>query len=64
MKRMGLVRDKEQSLWMANFFLYCERSIEYPYCVINRHHKHCIPFNEDTKHLLGTPDEAPEYYRI
>ena len=25
--------------------------------------KYCIPYNDDTKHLLGTTDEAPEYYR-
>lgn len=23
----------------------------------------CIPYNDDTKHLAGTKDEAPEYYR-
>ena len=23
----------------------------------------CIPYNDDTKHLVGTKDEAPEYYR-
>ena len=23
----------------------------------------CIPYNEETKHLVGTTDEAPEYYR-
>lgn len=22
-----------------------------------------IPYNEDTKHLVGTTDEAPEYYK-
>ena len=25
--------------------------------------KYCIPYNDETKHLLGTTDEAPEYYR-
>lgn len=25
--------------------------------------KFCIPYNDDTKHLVGTTDEAPEYYR-
>ena len=25
--------------------------------------KYCIPYNDDTKHLLGTTDEAPEFYR-
>lgn len=23
----------------------------------------CIPYNNDTKHLVGTTEEAPEYYR-
>ena len=23
----------------------------------------CIPYNEDTKHLVGTTEKAPEYYR-
>lgn len=25
--------------------------------------KCCIPYNEETKHLVGTGDKAPEYYR-
>ena len=25
--------------------------------------KYCVPYNEETKHLLGTTDEAPEYYK-
>ena len=25
--------------------------------------KYCVPYNEETKHLLGTMDEAPEYYK-
>ena len=25
--------------------------------------KYCIPYNDDTKHLVGTTEEAPEYYR-
>ena len=24
---------------------------------------YCIPYNDDTKHLVGTSDEAPEFYR-
>ena len=26
-------------------------------------YKYCIPYNDDTKHLVGTNDEAPEFYR-
>ena len=25
--------------------------------------KFCIPYNDETKHLLGTTEEAPEFYR-
>ncbi len=25
--------------------------------------EYCIPYNDDTKHLIGTSDEAPEFYR-
>ena len=25
--------------------------------------KFCIPYNDDTKHLVGTHDEAPDYYK-
>ena len=27
------------------------------------YNKYCIPYNDDTKHLVGTTEEAPEYYR-
>ena len=26
-------------------------------------YEYCIPYNDETKHLVGTTDEAPEYYR-
>ena len=26
-------------------------------------YKYCIPYNDDTKHLVGTFEEAPEFYR-
>lgn len=35
-----------------------------PPCIMSN--KDCdmiIPYNDDTKHLIGTSDEAPEYYR-
>ena len=54
--------------WSANLFSHIEEEN-------NKYHgtcsfvcngslvKFCIPYNDDTKHLLGTSDEAPEYYR-
>lgn len=26
-------------------------------------YKYCITYNDNTKHLVGTTDEAPEFYR-
>ena len=26
-------------------------------------YRYCIPYNDETKHLVGTTEEAPEYYR-
>lgn len=31
--------------------------------VFNDTYKFCIPYNDDTKHLVGTRKEAPKYYR-
>lgn len=30
---------------------------------LGSYYNHCVPYNDDTKHLVGTTDEAPEYYR-
>lgn len=44
--------------WICGFFSHYKKGEEklYPY-------KHIIPYNEETKHLVGTSDEAPEFYR-
>ena len=53
--------------WSANLFSHIEeRDNEYcaPFSVCNGSLvKFCIPYNDDTKHLVGTTDEAPEFYR-
>ena len=35
----------------------------YKYKCICGAFKCCIPYNDDTKHLLGTKEDAPEFYR-
>ena len=54
--------------WSANLFSHIEEEN-------NKYHgtcsfvcngslvKFCIPYNDETKHLVGTKEEAPEYYR-
>ena len=53
--------------WSANLFSHIEeRNNEYcaPFSVCNGSLvKFCIPYNDDTKHLVGTTEEAPDFYR-
>ena len=58
-----LVRiGKNDYKWSCDLFSYINddtcRYHGVGYCA-----KYCIPYNDETKHLLGTTDEAPEYYR-
>ena len=59
-----LVRDGDLENWKNVFFSYIiERKTCYPYLCLYDHYKYCIPYNDDTKHLVGTAEEAPEFYR-
>lgn len=58
-----LVRDKGSDDWTCGFFSHKGESMAYPYRCVGTPFMLCIPYNEDTKHLVGTNKEAPEYYR-
>lgn len=53
--------------WSANLFSHIEEmDNEYwtPFSVCNGSLvKFCIPYNDDTKHLVGTKDEVPDFYK-
>ena len=57
-----LVRNDYTDIWKAgfldpyrlDFFVTTDDSI----------YKCCVPYNEETKHLHGKTDEAPEYYQV
>ena len=49
--------------WSCDLFSYIDESTNFPYKCMTSSYHFCIPYNDDTKHLLGTTDEAPEYYR-
>ena len=57
-----LVYDNDGK-WRCNLFSHIRDNSIFPYAAIDVNYSHCIPYNEDTKHLLGTIEEAPEYYR-
>lgn len=59
-----LGRCNNQQLWLCDLYSYSSR-IDDPYrhrCVRSGY-KYCIPYNDDTKHLVATKEEAPEFYR-
>ena len=59
-----LVRDDFSENWRCDFFSYrYNDSIQYPYMTIRDRFKYCIPYNDNTKHLVGTTDEPSEFYR-
>ena len=58
-----LVSDEHHTRWRCSFFSHIVDSLNYPYITIDSSYKFCVPYNEDTKHLVGTNEEAPEYYR-
>ena len=59
-----LVRDSDMDDWSCMFFSHIIKDEEtHPYACGYDLFTQCIPYNDDTKHLVGTTDEAPEYYR-
>ena len=55
-----LVRDRDIEHWICSLFSHI---INDEYLCIGSCFIYCIPYNDDTKHLVGTTEEAPEYYR-
>lgn len=59
-----LVRDYLNEDWMGDFFeKILEHDIDYNVACVTCKWTQCIPYNEETKHLLGTREDCPEYYK-
>lgn len=57
-----LVRDSNDGAWGCNLFSHITERESFPYRCAGNDFVYCIPYNNDTKHLVGTTEEAPEYY--
>ena len=57
-----LVKDV---IWSVGIFSHYNKNVCYYSCecVGGTITKYCIPYNDETKHLVGTSEKAPEYYR-
>ena len=59
-----LVKLSNDDVWIADFFSYYDKLEKYmKYVCVTHLAVFCIPYNDDTKHLLGTNKEAPEFYK-
>ena len=58
-----VIYQKGLNKWRCDFFSSYNEDSGFPNVCIGGSYQKCIPYNDETKHLLGTTDEAPEYYR-
>lgn len=59
-----LIRDNCAQNWRCDFFSHIiDGEYVFKYIAIASANRYCIPYNDETKHLVGTTEEAPEYYR-
>ena len=57
-----LARDSIEGQWRCTFYSH-ERKDIYKYVTTDYTYNYCIPYNDDTKHLVGTANKEPEFYR-
>ena len=49
--------------WSGDFYSNYSKYSPFPYLCFLSCSKKIIPYNDETKHLLGTNEEVPEFYR-
>ena len=59
-----LVKYLKDDYWSCDLFSNITKDGKiYPYLCVSGVYKYCIPYNDDTKYLVATNKEAPEFYR-
>lgn len=58
-----LARDSDKQSWTCEFFSHINNICKYSIIGLGLSYKWCIPYNEETKHLLGTTNDCPDYYK-
>ena len=67
-----LVRNSNCNSWVCDLFSYIKINTRtnkpclpcfYPIVGLSLSSGYCVPYNEETKHLLGTKEDCPEYYK-
>ena len=58
-----LAKDGLSSEWACTFFSHMANDLPFPVYCSGGCFKVCIPYNEETKHLVGTKKDCSEYYK-
>ena len=50
--------------WECDLFSHIDnKDDEFPYHCVGSNYIYCIPYNNETKHLIGTTNDCPDYYK-
>ena len=60
-----VITRNEYDEWTCTLFSHIKNKPDtrFIYATCESNYVYCIPYNDETKHLVGTTDEAPEYYK-
>ena len=57
-----IIARVEGGIWFCELLSFIEQGRNLIKGFVS-YYNYCIPYNDETKHLVGTTEEAPEYYR-
>lgn len=57
-----IVRDHDKQMWKCDFYNSHVKELNTPFKTITSWYKQCIPYNEETKHLVDTNETPSEKY--
>ena len=58
-----LARNHGSHRWTCDLFSDIIDGDECMYHCIDSYYRYCIPYNDETKHLVDTKEEAPDFYK-
>lgn len=58
-----LVRDVDGEIWEPSLYGYKNSQCNYVHTVEGNAWKMCVPYNDETKGLLGTDEDCPDRYK-
>ena len=58
-----LARNHGSHRWTCDLFSDIIDGNECMYHCIDSYYRYCIPYNDETKHLVDTKEEAPDFYK-